>query len=125
MSWVPPRDAYDPDRFLSGDAIRDRLATLPAANQRNGLLLSLDLDQLRPFVVLALLQMNDGGPSLFYQRAIARLARVWSKSSKQIEETMITRLRHRDGHTERAEWRRLRKLPEMAELSEQHVTDEG
>lgn len=84
MRWTPPRDATDPDRFYSGDAIRDYLCTC-SITQRNELLLSIDVKQLRPYVVLACLQITDGQPKGFLERARERLTAVWGTRDRANE----------------------------------------
>lgn len=76
MTWKPPRDAYDPERFYSGDAILDYLCTC-SITERNALLLTIDLKQLRPFVVLSCLQLTNGEPRGFLLRARERMTQLW------------------------------------------------
>ncbi len=84
MTWVPPRDAADPDRFYSGDAVLDRLCTC-SITERNRLLLSIDIKQLRPYVVLACLQVTNGEPRGFMARARERMIELWGTGGKADE----------------------------------------
>lgn len=84
MKWTPPRDAYDPERFFSGDAIRDYLCTC-SVTERNTLLLGIDLKQLRPYVILACLQITKGEPVGFLHRARERLKEIWGSEAKADE----------------------------------------
>lgn len=84
MSWTPPREKIDPARYYSGDAIYAYLRTA-TVQQRNALLLSLDVRQLRPYVLTGILQITDGQPRGFYMRVLERLTEVWGTRTKAQE----------------------------------------
>lgn len=94
MTWEIPRDPHDPDRFYSGDAIKDYVCTLNEADT-NAFLETLDVEQLRPYVAVGLLQMTYGFPALFRERVAARVDRLFTEGAG--EQWIQTALQHAGG----------------------------
>lgn len=84
MAWVPPRDAYEPGRFISGDALRDYLCTCSAAD-RNRLLLTIDVEQIRSYVMPHCIGITRGEPRGFVLKAREKLTRLWGTVAKADE----------------------------------------
>lgn len=105
LRWTPSRDAYDPDRFYSGD---DYLCTC-STHERNVLLLTIDLKQLRPFIVLACVMLTKGEPRGFLHRARERMVQIWGTGGKADE--LIDGALHtfRTAEAARASWLRSRR----------------
>ena len=84
MSWTPPREKIDPDRYYSGDAVYAYVRTC-SVKDRNAFLLSVDVKQLRPYVLTGILQITDGQPRGYYARVLERLTELWGTRAKAQE----------------------------------------
>lgn len=84
MAWQPPREKIDPVRYYSGDAVYSFVRTA-TVQQRNAFLLSVDVKQLRPYVLTGILQITNAQPPGFYARVLERLTELWGTRAKAQE----------------------------------------